>query len=83
MTVVGKSRSYVNKLMHPLRRNVKRIRIGMSEQRPHGPLSDLGIPKKPAPERAREILEPIAKDSEKYGTAVRLENGLGIIKVQA
>jgi len=46
-----------------------------------GPLSDLGTPRTASKEVAREILESIKKHSEKYGTKIKISDGLGVIEV--
>lgn len=48
----------------------------------NGPLSDLGIPRKPDEKQAGEILESIAGHSAKYGTDIHVSGGVGIIELQ-
>jgi poly-gamma-glutamate synthesis protein (capsule biosynthesis protein) len=46
-----------------------------------GPLSDLGTPRKADRKRSDEILQSIATHSAKFGTTVKISDGLGIIEV--
>jgi len=46
-----------------------------------GPLSDLGIPKQMTGSDAEEFLQAVAGHSAKYGTEVRIADGLGVIEI--
>jgi poly-gamma-glutamate synthesis protein (capsule biosynthesis protein) len=40
-----------------------------------------GLPRRPTPQRAVRILERLTGVSERYGTAIRIENGVGIVQI--
>jgi poly-gamma-glutamate synthesis protein (capsule biosynthesis protein) len=40
-----------------------------------------GLPRIPTPKRAAGILEKLARLSERYGTAIRIENGVGVVQI--
>lgn len=44
------------------------------------PKKDLGVPRLAAPELGKKILEQLRKDSERFGTDIRIENNVGIIR---
>ena len=48
-----------------------------------GPLSDLGTPRKADKKLADEILRSIAAHSERYGTIVKIADGIGVIEVKS
>jgi poly-gamma-glutamate capsule biosynthesis protein CapA/YwtB (metallophosphatase superfamily) len=45
------------------------------------PGSQLGIPRRPTPEIARQILEHVVEYSKPFGTKIVIENGVGIIHI--
>lgn len=45
------------------------------------PGSQLGIPKRPSPEVARQILEQVIEYSKPFGTKIEIENGVGVIRM--
>lgn len=45
------------------------------------PWSRMSIPQTPPPELARQILSDVQKFSEPFGTRIRIENGIGVIRV--
>jgi poly-gamma-glutamate capsule biosynthesis protein CapA/YwtB (metallophosphatase superfamily) len=45
------------------------------------PLSRRGIPMTPSPEMAREILEKVQRISARFGTAIAIEENVGVIRV--
>ena len=47
------------------------------------PGSQVGIPKRPTPERAREILTRVAEYSKPFGTKIDIEDGVGVIRIPA
>ncbi len=44
------------------------------------PGSQIGIPKRPAPEIARQILEEVIEYSKPFGTQIEIEDGVGVIR---
>jgi hypothetical protein len=45
------------------------------------PGSQLGIPKRPTPEVARQILEQVIEYSKPFGTKIEIEDGVGVIRM--
>ena len=45
------------------------------------PGSQLGTPRRPDPARAREILEDVIAYSRPFGTEIRIEDGVGVIRI--
>ena len=45
------------------------------------PGSQLGIPKRPSPEVARQILEQVIEYSKPFGTKIEIEDGVGVIRL--
>jgi len=45
------------------------------------PLSKIGIPMVPAPAVAQEILAKVQRLSKPFGTALAIENGVGVIRI--
>jgi len=45
------------------------------------PGSQLGIPRRPSPERAAEILRRVAEYSKPFGTRIEIEDGVGIVRI--
>jgi len=45
------------------------------------PGSQIGIPRRPAPEIARQILEEVIEYSKPFGTKIEIEDGVGVIRV--
>ncbi|MGH9643686.1 MAG: CapA family protein [Terriglobales bacterium] len=56
------------------------VDLGLEESRP---ISLLGIPMVPAPAVARQILEKIQTLSKPFGTAIKIEDNVGVIRVAA
>ena len=59
---------------------VKEIRLYPIDMRETAPLKSRGIPQLATGDKARQVLEQIARDSSAYGTIIRIENGVGIIR---
>jgi poly-gamma-glutamate capsule biosynthesis protein CapA/YwtB (metallophosphatase superfamily) len=47
------------------------------------PGSQLGIPKRPSPAVAREILQHVIEYSKPFGTKIEIEDGVGVIRIPA
>ncbi|HEY0864338.1 MAG TPA: CapA family protein [Lacunisphaera sp.] len=45
------------------------------------PGSQVGIPKRPSPEIARQILEEVIEYSKPFGTKIEIEDGVGVIRM--
>jgi poly-gamma-glutamate capsule biosynthesis protein CapA/YwtB (metallophosphatase superfamily) len=45
------------------------------------PGSQLGVPKRPSPEMARDILTRVAEYSKPFGTKIEIEDGVGVIRI--
>lgn len=45
------------------------------------PGSQIGIPKRPTPEIARQILEEVIEYSKPFGTKIEIEDGVGVIRM--
>jgi hypothetical protein len=45
------------------------------------PGSQLGIPRKPSPEIAQQILQQVVEYSKPFGTKIEVENGVGVIRI--
>jgi hypothetical protein len=45
------------------------------------PGSQIGIPKRPTPEIARQILEEVIEYSKPFGTKIEIEDGVGVIRI--
>ena len=59
---------------------VKEIRLYPIDMREKAALKTRGIPQLATGDKARQVLEQIRKDSATYGTDIRIENGIGVIR---
>jgi poly-gamma-glutamate capsule biosynthesis protein CapA/YwtB (metallophosphatase superfamily) len=60
---------------------LREIRLHPLDLGMDGPASDLGTPRRATGERAREILEGIARNCVPFGTRVEITDGVGVIGV--
>jgi poly-gamma-glutamate capsule biosynthesis protein CapA/YwtB (metallophosphatase superfamily) len=57
------------------------VDLGREESGLSRPGSQLGIPKRPSPSVARDILTRVAEYSKPFGTKIDIEDGVGVIRI--
>ena len=60
--------------------SVKRVRLDPIDLGTDAPLKDRGRPRQASRSRADQILQRVAELSKEYGTAIRIDNGVGLIE---